>query len=248
MADGSGTDPGSSRSGATRAPVGTVGIVLAAGGGRRYGAPKQFQRLGGRRLVDLAASTARIAVAQVIVVLPEGTPWDGPATDVVVGGGQTRAASVRRALAEVPDAAEVVVVHDAAHPLASPQLFAATIDAVRRGAAAAAPVLPLVESLKRVRGDRLVETVPRQGLVLAQTPQAFRADVLRRAHRDEPEAVDDCALVEALGGEVAPVPGDPRNVHVTTTRDLAIARALLDGGHDRGDDLCGETTNPPAKR
>ncbi len=111
--------------------------------------------------------------------------------------------------------------------LEKPQdLFAAVVGAVRAGADAALPVLPVAEALKRVDGERVVGNLDKADVVLAQTPQAFRADVLRRLHAGCPEVGEDVELVVDAGGDVRPVPGDPRNVHVTTEGELAVAELL----------------------
>ena len=144
-----------------------------------------------------------------------------------VSGGATRSESVRNGLAEVPDDADVVVVHDAARPLATPALFSAVIEAVKSGADAAVPVVPVTDTVKRVEGDRVVETLDRAELVSVQTPQAFRADILRKAHASGGEATDDASLVEAIGGTVVVVPGERNNIKITTPDDLRIAEALL---------------------
>ena len=130
----------------------------------------------------------------------------------------------------MPANADVVVVHDAARPLATDALFAAVIDAVRGGADGAVPALAVADTIKRVAGNRVVETVARDDLVAVQTPQAFRADVLRRAHAGGADGTDDAALVEAAGGTVVTVPGEPANVKVTATEDLAVVAGLLDPG------------------
>ena len=206
---------------------GVWGIVVAAGRGDRFGAPKQFCDLGGTRVVDRAVdAAARACEGGVVVVLPPGTQWDGAGTPV--DGGATRSASVRCGLALVPDDAEVVVVHDAARPLASPALFDAVIGAVRDGAAAAVPALPASDTLKRVDGEHVVETIDRAQLVAVQTPQAFRAAALRAAHARADDATDDAALVEQAGEKVLVVPGDARNIKITDAEDLVIATALLD--------------------
>jgi len=128
----------------------------------------------------------------------------------------------------VPDDTEVIVVHDGARPLASAALFRSVVDAVAGGASGAVPGVPLTDTVKRVDDDgAVVSTVPRHGLVTVQTPQAFRADVLRRAHATGDDATDDAGLVEAQGATVRVVPGDPRNVKVTTPADLDTARALV---------------------
>ncbi|MCZ7528138.1 MAG: 2-C-methyl-D-erythritol 4-phosphate cytidylyltransferase [Acidimicrobiia bacterium] len=204
----------------------TWAIVAAGGLGTRFGRPKQFLPLAGRRLVDRAVEVAGAACDGVVLVLPAGAVWDGPGVTAVVEGGPTRSASVRAGLAAVPDRVAVVVVHDAARPLASPDLFSAVIEAVRAGADAAVPGLPVPDTLKRVVGDRVVETVGRDDLVAVQTPQAFRAAALRSAHATGADATDDAALVEAAGGSVVVVPGDPRNLKVTGPRDLLVAEAL----------------------
>jgi 2-C-methyl-D-erythritol 4-phosphate cytidylyltransferase len=205
----------------------SAAIVVAAGSGERFGAPKQFLPLGAARVVDHAIAAAATACDDVILVLPAGHRWDGAAVTATVTGGATRAESVRAGLAAVPPDADVIVVHDAARPLATAALFAAVIDAVRAGADAAVPAVAVTDTVKRVDGDRVLDTPPRDTLVAVQTPQAFRAATLRAAHADGGDATDDAALVEAAGGTVVTVPGDPRNLKVTTTTDLAVAAALL---------------------
>ncbi len=160
----------------------TWAIVVAAGDGARFGGAKQFARLGGSTVLDRAVGTARESCDGVVVVLATGVSWDVPAGVRTAIGGATRSESVRAGLACVPETADVVVVHDAARPLASRGLFASVIGAIRAGADAAVPALPVVDTLKRVRDRDVVETVSREGLVAVQTPQAFRAVVLRAAH------------------------------------------------------------------
>jgi 2-C-methyl-D-erythritol 4-phosphate cytidylyltransferase len=202
-------------------------IVVAAGGGVRFGGAKQFCPLGPGRVVDHAVAVAREAADGLVVVLPPGTAWTGAPVEAAVDGGPTRAASVRGGLAAVPGSTDIVVVHDAARPLARPELFRAVVAAVRAGADGAVPAVALADTLKQVDADRVTATVPRDGLVAVQTPQAFRARVLRRAHASGGEATDDAALVEAAGGTVRVVPGDPANLKVTTPSDLALASAWL---------------------
>ena len=208
-------------------------VVVAAGDGRRFGAPKQFAQIAGRAMVQWAVDAARSVADGVVLVLPRSEVEAGaPArravagADVVVAGGDTRAASVRAGLAVVPASADVIVVHDGARPLASPALFRAVVDMVEGGADAAVPGLAVADTLKRVVGDAVTDTVARQGVVAVQTPQAFRATVLRDAHRDLSEATDDAGLVESLGATVRVVAGDPRNIKVTTVADLEVAQAL----------------------
>jgi 2-C-methyl-D-erythritol 4-phosphate cytidylyltransferase len=208
--------------------VQTWAIVVAAGAGARFGAAKQFLALRGERLVDRAVQTATRCCDGVVVVLPDGAEWDGPPVAAAVVGGSTRAGSVRAGLSAVPDSAEIVVVHDAARPLAGTGLFQSVIAAVNAGADGAVPGLAVSDTIKRVEQGRVVATVPRDDLVTVQTPQAFRAAVLRAAHGDGAEGTDDAALVEAAGGTVMVVEGDGMNVKVTSPGDLELVGALLD--------------------
>jgi 2-C-methyl-D-erythritol 4-phosphate cytidylyltransferase len=207
--------------------VSTWGIVVAGGTGTRFGTAKQFESIAGARLVDRAVEVTAAACDAVVVVLPDGVAWDGPPAAAAVVGGATRSASVRAGLSAVAPSATIVVVHDAARPVASRALFDAVIGAVRRGADAAVPAVPVPDTVKRVDGDEVVETVSRDGLVAVQTPQAFRADALRAAHAADADATDDAALIEAADGQVVIVPGDRANLKVTTPADLVMAVAIL---------------------
>lgn len=202
-------------------------IVLAAGASVRFGARKPYALLGGERLVDRVVRTAWSVSTGVAVVVAQ--PWDGDDRCVAVRGGRVRAASVRAGVAAVDATAEIVVVADAAHPLAPPSAFRGVVDAVAAGAPAATLAVPSAEAAARVdaSGMRLAGRVGRAGLVLLQTPQAFRADVLRAVHASAPDAVEDTELVQAHGWDVAVVAGDARNVHVTTPAELAVAERLL---------------------
>jgi 2-C-methyl-D-erythritol 4-phosphate cytidylyltransferase len=209
-------------------------VVVAAGAGARFGGTKQYEQLGDRRVVDWAVADA-VSIASggadgvVLVVPPDRGDDPEPAVATVVVGGATRSASVRAGLAAVPDVADVVVVHDAARPFAGARLFEVVVQAVERGADAAIPGVPVPDTLKRVEGDEVRETVDRADLVAVQTPQAFRAEVLRRAHEAEPDATDDAALVEALDGRVVVVRGRVENFKITTVDDLERARRTVDG-------------------
>jgi 2-C-methyl-D-erythritol 4-phosphate cytidylyltransferase len=210
--------------GADLAPV--WAIVVAAGSGRRFGAAKQYEPLAGRRVLDWSLAAARAAADGVVLVVPPDRAGDDePLADAVVPGTATRSGSVRAGLAAVPDAAGVVVVHDGARPLADAATFAAVVAAVRAGADAALPGLPVSDTL-RARTGGLID---RDELVAVQTPQAFRAAALRRAHAGGAEATDDATLVEASGGKVVVVDGSPTNVKITHPTDLVVAEALLRG-------------------
>ena len=213
-------------------------MLVAAGRGERLGEdrPKAFARLGGLPL--LAESLRRLDESEwidgVVVVGPPG--WEEPcilvaeevgATKVAtcVPGGETRSASVRIGLEEVPPDADVVLVHDAARPLLPPELVPRLLDALAAGFDGAVPGLPVPDTVKRVHDGVVVETPARDELVAVQTPQAFVASVLRAAAAGEGS---DCAsLVEAHGGRVTVVPGDDRLLKVTTRADLERVESLL---------------------
>ncbi len=204
-------------------------IVVAAGSGDRFGGPKQFLRLAGTRLVDRAVGLATGCSDGVVLVVPPGHVWTGDTVGAVVEGGATRAESTRHGLAAVPAEAAIIVVHDAARPLADVGIFARVVAAVRDGQAdGAVPGVPVADALKRVdQAGTVVGTVDRAGLCAVQTPQAFRASVLRTAHVSGADATDDAALVEAVGGRVVVVPGSVRNLKITVADDVEMATALL---------------------
>ena len=208
---------------------GVWGLLVAAGDGGRFGGRKQFAEVHGVTLADRVVRRLRTVCDGIVVVLPSDVVWEGDRVDEVVAGGRTRAASVRAGLRRVPETAEIVVVHDPAHPLAPLHLFDDVVAAVRAGADAAAPGLALVEPLKRITPDgTVVETVPHGATVVLQTPQAFRAAVLRSVHADEPDAVEDTELVERGGGRVVIIPGDLANIHVTEPGHLDLVARLVD--------------------
>jgi 2-C-methyl-D-erythritol 4-phosphate cytidylyltransferase len=219
-------------------------LVLAAGRGERLGAvrPKAFLALAGRPLVVHAveALAACSAIDCIVPVLPvdelgalDGWRWsDGAAAKVAraVRGGAERQDSMRAGLAALPGDVDVIAVHDAARPLVLPADVARAIDAaVRTGAALLA--VPVRDTLKRVRDGAVVETPARAELWAAQTPQVFRAALLRealaKAEADGFTGTDDAQLVERLGCSVAIVEGDPSNLKITWPADLAWAEAVL---------------------
>lgn len=203
-------------------------VVVAAGRSSRFGRPKQYERLGDRRVIDWSLAAARASCDGVVAVVPTERACGGEhAADAVVAGADTRSGSVRAGLGVVPPDSEVVVVHDAARPLATVGMFRSAVAAVAAGADGAVCAVPVADTVKRVQGSLVTATLDRHGLWAVQTPQAFVSSVLRRAHRGEPEASDDAALVEACGGRVVVVPGDPRNLKLTRPEDLAVAEALL---------------------
>jgi 2-C-methyl-D-erythritol 4-phosphate cytidylyltransferase len=217
-------------------------VLAAAGRGERLGSdrPKAFARLGGRPL--LAESLERLEESDWIdaIVIAAPPDWEEPsilvaeeiaATKVssAVTGGESRSESVRLALEEVPDDAAVVLVHDAARPLLPEAVIERVLAPLSEGWDGVVPVVPLADTVKRVEGDLVVETVPRDDLVAVQTPQAFLADALRRAVSGDVSAATDCAsLVESQGGRIKVVEGDPRLLKVTDADDLALVESWLE--------------------
>lgn len=218
----------------------TWAILVAAGAGERLGLdrPKAFAPLKGRPL--LAESLERLDLSDwvdaIVVVAPPG--WEEPAiilseelvtskVAAVVTGGATRADSVRIGVSEVPADALVVLVHDAARPLVTDDVIGRLLGALGEGADGAVPGLPLHDTVKRVDRGWVGETLPRDTLVASQTPQAFVAGSLRRALAPGDDATDCAALVEASGGRVRVVEGDPRLLKVTTTADLELVESWL---------------------
>ena len=146
----------------------------------------------------------------------------------VVTGGATRSASVRKALAEVADDAAVVLVHDAARPLLPEEVIERVLAPLSEGWDGVVPALPVSDTVKRVQGDQVVETLSRGELVAVQTPQAFIASILRSALSGDVASASDCAsLVEARGGRVKVVEGDRRLLKVTGPEDLALVESWL---------------------
>ena len=215
-------------------------VLAAAGAGERLGGerPKAFAKLGDLPLV--AESLRRLDesswVDGIVVAVPPG--WEEPTillaeelgagkVAACVAGGETRTASVRIALAEVPRDALVVLVHDAARPLVPDDVIERVLAPISEGWDGVVPALAVTDTVKRVRGREVVETLAREGLVAVQTPQAFAADALRAAVADGGAATDCAALVEARGGRVRVVDGDRRLVKVTTQADLALVESWL---------------------
>jgi 2-C-methyl-D-erythritol 4-phosphate cytidylyltransferase len=205
-------------------------IVVGGGTGDRFGSAKQYERIGDDRIIDLARATAEACSDGVVVVVPAGDVE----REHGVAGGTTRSASVRNGLAAVPPDADIICVHDAARPLATPELFRAVIDAVVAGADGAVPGVPVTDTIKIVdrRGPNVTvtSTPARESLVAVQTPQAFRAAMLREAHAAGGDATDDAALVELAGGRVVVVPSDGTNRKITDRDDLEWARRAVLAG------------------
>ncbi|MHB8418433.1 MAG: 2-C-methyl-D-erythritol 4-phosphate cytidylyltransferase [Myxococcales bacterium] len=223
----------------------SAGVIVTAGGrGTRFGGLKQFRELGGRSVLARSVLAGAAHAEALVVVVPAGEeartreelsrlPLAAPSK--VVTGGETRALSVKAGLDALQPEPALVAIHDGVRPLATADLF----ERVLRAAAevgAAIPGLPCADTLKRVAGDRVVETVDRAALRLVQTPQAFRTALLRDAYRKLGERAagytDEAGLVEAAGFPVAVVPGEADNVKITEPRDLELAshRVAREGG------------------
>ena len=202
-------------------------IVVAGGSGRRFGRHKQFAMLADQPVAQWSVTACRPTADGVVLVVPAGFEAQGDCgAERVVTGGPTRSASVRCGLAAVPDGADLIIIHDAARPLASPDLFIAVATAATETGAAIC-ALPVSDTIKRVDDGLVTETLDRTALVAVQTPQAFEAGLLRRAHAAGLEATDDAALVEQLGVPVRVVPGDVGNFKITTPADLRAAEQCL---------------------
>jgi 2-C-methyl-D-erythritol 4-phosphate cytidylyltransferase len=202
------------------------GIVLT--GDRRHAEPAiELERLGAARSVDRAVAVLLTVCEGVVVSLGRRPPAFADDRVSVVPRAGTRAASVRRALAELPEDAGIVVVHDAVHPLATAALAAAVVAEVRHGHDAVVPVLALAGAVKRVSGGRITASVPTSRMVVAQMPQGFRGELFRWAHASGLSATDDCDLVQRCGGIVVNIPGEPTNLRVSTPAELEIARTLV---------------------
>ncbi len=199
------------------------------------GAPKALRSLAGEPLLLHAVRGLREVpgIGPVAVAAPPGEVAEVRALlsayeVVVVPGGAERSDSVCAALSALPAGAELVLVHDAARCLTPPAVFRAVIDALRGGAGAVVPVLPVHDTVKRVDGDRVVETVSRADLRAVQTPQGFRRELLVEAHsRAAGLHTDDAGMVEAVGGEVVVVPGHEEAFKITRPVDLLLAEAVL---------------------
>lgn len=205
-------------------------IVVAAGTGSRFGGtmPKQFIEIAGRRVVDWSVAAAAAVSDGVVVVLPPGCSTvvagdELPSSIATVEGGATRSDSVRRGLTAVPADAAVVLVHDAARPVATSELFARVIEAIGTGADGAVPVVDVVDTIQDDQG----RTIDRSTLHAVQTPQGFAASALRQAHTSGTDATDDATLVRADGGTVVTVPGERWNIKVTEPDDELVVAALL---------------------
>ena len=216
-----------------------VALIVAAGRGERLGSgrPKALVRLCGRPMLEWSVASLRaVATVQTIIIaLPAAELKAAPAGTIAVAGGAQRSHSVREALAACPDG-DPVIVHDAARPLVTPELFEQALAELERHPSVDAVIAaaPVADTIKEVAEDgrTVTRTLQRSRLWAVQTPQVFRRAALERALRDASEeelaqATDDAWLVERTGGVVRVVGSDPANVKVTTREDLRVAELLL---------------------
>ena len=219
--------------------TGTSAIIVAAGAGKRFGEMKQFAYLRAKPVLEwtLEKFEAHAEVDAVVLVLPDEQDLKhyrmryAKIVDIVRGGDR-RQDSVWQGFRIIGAAEpEVVLVHDGARPLVAADLISRVIAAARADGAAV-PVLPVEDTIKEVRDGRVAGTLDRTLLVRVQTPQGFRYDVLKKAleaaRRDRFYGTDEAALAERIGIPVTALPGDPRNIKITTPVDIPIAEALLD--------------------
>ena len=223
----------------------TSAIIVAAGSGVRLGKsePKAFVQIGGRTMLSysLRVVASITAIKELVIAVPDGfesaTRAEVTAASVripvkITRGGAERQDSVRIALALTSSESDLIVIHDAARPIATAKMFEACLEAASRAGGAIAAI-PLADTLKRVVDSAITETIARAELWQAQTPQTFRRDLLVAAHRravdERVVATDDADLVERIGTRVEVVEGSTANIKITTPSDLAIAEAIVAG-------------------
>jgi 2-C-methyl-D-erythritol 4-phosphate cytidylyltransferase len=209
-----------------------VALVVAAGRGERLGSdgPKAFVVCGGRPMLDWSIDAFRAAgVTRIVVALPAG--YDAPEGCIGVTGGAERSHSVRAALQAAGDGLDVVLVHDAARPLVTPQIVRDCLAALTGGVDAAIAAAPVTDTVKEADGHEVVQTLDRSRLWAVQTPQVFRSGALKEVLAQDDAvlaaATDDASLIEARGGRVVVVPCPRDNFKVTTPEDLQLAELVL---------------------
>ncbi|MFC2166701.1 2-C-methyl-D-erythritol 4-phosphate cytidylyltransferase [Acidobacteriota bacterium] len=214
-------------------------IIVAAGLGKRFGSPKPFAALKGKRILDHSLETfnSHPGISEMVLVLRETSEkaffFDRfKKIKAVVAGGERRQDSVFSGFQQInPARGDIVLIHDAARPLVKAELIDAIIEKAREKGAAI-PVLPVSDTIKMINGDRVSQTFNRQGMFLTQTPQGFSCEILLRAFKgngdNQDVYTDEAALLEKQGQDVFVVPGDPSNLKITFPEDLKIAEALFE--------------------
>ncbi len=218
-------------------------IIVAAGKGQRFGAPKQFALLAGRPVVDwtIKAFAEHPQINELIIVLPDEsqaeeikTRW--PKIKAVVKGGRQRQDSVSLGLEAVSLEMEIVLVHDGVRPLVTAELISRIIETVEKEGAAV-PAVPIEDTVKIVNGDFIIRTLNRERLIRVQTPQGFRKSLLERAFhqakKDGYYGPDEASLIERIGGRIKIIPGETKNIKITTPEDLKLAEVWINEGWHR---------------
>ena len=208
-------------------------IVVAAGQGLRFGSKKQFAELSGASvLFHSVLAATKVSDGIVVVTTDEDLEYakvslqNVEKVKEVVVGGSTRSKSVRKGLEQVPQNCDILIVHDGVRPLASEKLFKSVVKKIQEGSEAVVPVVPIADSLRLISGEQ----IDRSEVVAIQTPQAFKATLLLKAHSTSESASDDASLVELAGGTIDFVDGDVRNLKITVSSDLQIAENFLRKG------------------
>lgn len=205
-----------------------AGVVLAAGKGERFGTPKQFESVGGQRLVDRAIALLQKKCSPVILVLPSDVAWSGLQVDACVEGGNSRVQSLEKGLVALSENTDIVVVHDCARPLADESLIERLVRQVQDGADAAVPGWTSADVIKRVKPDGSLEHVGREEFVIVQGPVACRLSVLRQALKSAGEnLVEESEAIERIGGRVVAVQGNSWSHHVVDEQDLQNISRIL---------------------
>jgi len=198
-------------------PVGV--LIVAAGAGARFGGAKQFAQLGDKSLVEHAIASARSVATSIVVAVPPGADVELDGV-IVTEGGATRSESVANALRALGSGYDLVLVHDAARPLASKELFRSVVAELARGAPAVVPGIRATDTLKEVANGTVVHTLDRTKIVRVQTPQGFHAEVLQAVVDSGWEGTDEASGAEALGYPVTVIEGEESAAKVTTPSDL----------------------------
>ena len=203
------------------------GIVLAGGSGKRFGGTKQYVKLGEQRLIDHSIALTKVVCDFTCIVIPQGTTWDGDEVDLVVEGGSTHAQSTRNAVVALPKEAEILLITGPSHPLATPSLARAVLKELDTGLDACAPMLPLADAVKVVNKQNRVRSAKEtRRLHTTQLPLALRKNVFCAAIQKQPEFLEELEAIEAIGGSIGAIEGDPQNIHIATRDDLTIAQAI----------------------
>ncbi len=217
----------------------TVAILLAAGSGKRFGEKKQFTKIKGEPVFQYSLNTLNKIdeIDYIVLVLPkedlDKVKIFSFKTVKKVAGGKERQESVYNALKTIDDA-DIVVIHDAARPFASESMFKESIENVKKGFDGSITAIPARDTVKKVKNNKVIDTLNRDELYIVQTPQCFKFDILKKAHenalKEKIQGTDDSFLVEKIGGNVVVNKGSILNFKITTKEDLILANCVLNKG------------------